>query len=274
MVTWLTLVFVVLLFGVIAAMLVGFNRNQPAAANPDVVAIVPPVTLTLFKVGPSQWEEMDEPSYPVSHNEPLGLEDYGLVPDGDHGEYMIVGTVVCSSFDLYDSSRLQLMLVDGSSRIFARTDISLPPMSGQRENARYPIRIAMPSHMHQRLSTVVWEVIPGAPMNDGVMVTPTRVTRAGQGKETTLRIVYHNQIRRPIHKLSLSVRAVDDRGKPLVHWVGQWKRNLQPDESVELLIPTPLDNGLPPVGDWQVATAAELADAPLIAIPDDEDFLP
>lgn len=275
MVTWLTLIFVVLLFGVIAAMLVGLNRTPPQTANPDVAtATVAPVTLNLYKVGPPRWEEMDEMAYPLSHNEPLGLEDYGLIPLNDQGESMIVGTVVCSSFDLYDSARLQLLLLDGESRIFARTDISLPPMSGQRENARQAIRIAVPKHLHARLSTVDWEVISGNPMNDGVMISPHRVISTGKEKDTRLRVVYQNQTGRTIHRLSLSVRAVDDRGKPLVHWVGQWKHTLLRDDSVELLIPTPLDSTLPHVGDWQINTAAELADAPLIAPPDDEDFLP
>ena len=274
MVTWLTLVIVVLLFVVIATMLVGLNREEPAVVETDSPAIVPPVTLTLFKVGPSQWEVIDELPYPVSHNEPLGLEDYGLVPLGDDGDFMIVGTVVCSSFDLFDTARLQLMLLDGTNRMFARTDISLPPMSGQRENARYPIRIAIPKDMHQRLSTVEWEVLPGSPMNDGVMMTTQRVTAIGAGKDTRLRVVYQNNLKKPIYKLSISIRAVDPRGKALVHWIGQWKQSLQPDQSVELLIPTPLEKSLPDVGDWQVHTAAELADAPLISPIEEDELLP
>lgn len=272
MVTWLTLVFVVLLFGVIAAMLVGLNRNVPAPLNANVAQVVPPVTLTLYKVGPSLWEPMDEMAYPVSHNEPLGLEDYGLVPLDNQGDFMIVGTVVCSSFDLYDSARLQLLLLDGGNKIFARADISLPPMSGQRENARQPIRIAVSKEMHGRLSTVEWEVVSGAPMNDGVMISPTQVTSIGRGKEAQLRIAYRNQMQRPIYRLSISVKAVDHRGKSLVQWGGQWKNMLQPGESVDLLIPTPLDASLAPIGDWQVQTAAEMSDEPLISVPDDAEF--
>lgn len=274
MVTWMTLVFVVLLFVVIATMLVGLNRDEPTPERAETAAIVPPVTLTLFKVGPSQWEELDEVPYEVNHNEPLGLEGYGLVPNGEDGDFMIVGTVVCSSFDLFDTARLQLMLVDGTSRLFARTDISLPPMSGQRENARYPIRIAMPKEMHRRLSTVEWEIVPGSPMNDGVMLSPKRVTATGSDKDTRVRVVYHNSFDKPIYKLSISIRAVDPRGKSLVHWIGQWKKTLEPDQTVELLIPTPLDSSLPAVGDWQVHTAAEMAEAPLIDAVEDEDFLP
>lgn len=274
MVTWLTLIFVVLLFGVIAAMLVGLNRMTPETANSDdVAAAVAPVTLNLFKVGPSRWEEMDEMAYPISHNEPLGLEDYGLVPANDQGDFMIVGTVVCSSFDLYDSARLQLLLLDGDGRLFARNDISLPPMSGQRENARQAIRVTIPKNLHARLSTVEWEVISGSPMNEGVMIAPQRVTSSGQEKETRLRVVYQNQTGREIHRMTISIRAVDDRGKPLVHWAGQWKTSLSRNKSVELLIPTPLESSLPHVGDWQVSTAAELANAPLIAPPEDENFL-
>jgi hypothetical protein len=231
------------------------------------VSIQPATTLTLFKVGPAQWKLTDEDALDSPHDGPITFEDYGLTPDDDADASLIIGTAVCHVPQLYDQPRLEVYLLDNMSHIYAQADISLAPMSGQNAIGRQPVSLKVPADLHNQFSSMDWQVIPGSPLNDGLMLPTKQIVRIGEGRNTQLRISLENTQDRSIDKLSLSIRPVDDHGKPLVHWQGQWQGVFEPGKELILLMATPLDDDLPRVADWQVNIAAEQVAGPRVSGP-------
>lgn|GEM_PF-6982510 len=268
MLAWMTLLLVGLLFGLIAATLVGLSREDLGRTSAEAVTAPPGETLlNLFRVGPSQWKEADEMTTSSTRHGPLGFENYSISPISSTGDYLIVGEVVSSSFDLYDNARLQLMLTDGEQRIYARTDIALAPLSSHRETIRQSVSMTIPAELHRQFNSLEWDILPGQPMNDGIILNPARVTRIGSGKDTQIKLTYVNQQHKPIYKISIFLRARDDRGRTQASWSGYWRGTLAPDDTLELLVPAPLDESQVTIRDWQVNSAADLATAPLNRIP-------